>query len=105
MFGVVLTVSFMIDIITLFVAHLTNSSTPPMFTPGPSPSSNISVISAIDYNQFVYFILANLLTGLVNFSVDTLHTGPAPSLLIMLLYMITLALAVTLLHQNNIKIV
>ena len=35
--------------------------------------SSVCVISAVDYNQLLFFVAANVLTGLVNMFVDTLH--------------------------------
>ena len=109
--GVIITVNFIIDVITLFLSHLIYTSPPsPLYSsPGSSSGTKSStyfcLISAIDFNQFTFFMLANLLTGLVNFTVDTLHTSAGPALLILSLYMITLALVVVLLHSNSIKLV
>ena len=52
--------------------------------------SSVCVISAVDYNQLLFFVTANVLMGLVNMFVDTLHTGALQSLTVLLLYMLVL---------------
>ena len=66
--------------------------------------SNICVISAVDYNQLLFFVAANILTGLVNVSVDTLHAGPLQSLTILLLYMLVIVGTFVLLHTHRTKV-
>ena len=66
--------------------------------------SSICVISAVDYNQLLFFVTANVLTGLVNMVVDTLHTGALQSLTILLLYMLVLVGMFVLLHTQRVKV-
>ncbi|XP_033738572.1 phosphatidylinositol-glycan biosynthesis class W protein-like [Pecten maximus] len=49
------------------------------------------LLNAINYNGLFYFLLSNLLTGLVNVSMATIHMPPLPSLLILTLYMSSLS--------------
>ncbi|XP_033738570.1 LOW QUALITY PROTEIN: phosphatidylinositol-glycan biosynthesis class W protein-like [Pecten maximus] len=49
------------------------------------------LLNAINYNGLFYFLLSNVLTGLVNISMATIHMPPLPSLLILTLYMSSLS--------------
>lgn len=81
--------------------YTTSSSTGPTTTTAPPP---LCVVSAVDYNQLLFFLLANLLTGLVNFSLDTLHTGPLLALAVLVGYMWVLVSLSLTLHRHRIKI-
>eukprot|EP00761_Pharyngomonas_kirbyi_P012682 gb/GECH01012709.1/.p1 GENE.gb/GECH01012709.1/~~gb/GECH01012709.1/.p1 ORF type:complete len:123 (+),score=28.30 gb/GECH01012709.1/:1-369(+) len=50
------------------------------------------IISAINHNQLPLFLLANLMTGLVNLSIDTLSQSSLTSVLILSVYMLILSL-------------
>ena len=67
-------------------------------------SSSLCIVSAIDYNQLAFFLLANVLTGLVNFSLDTLHTAAPLAVCLLTLYMCVLVAVVLLLHRSRIKL-
>ena len=79
--------------------YTTSSSTRPTTAPPP-----LCMVSAVDYNQLLFFLLANLLTGLVNFSLDTLHTGPLLALAVLVGYMCVLVSLSLTLHRHRIKI-
>lgn len=66
--------------------------------------SNVCIISAVDYNQLLFFVMANVFTGAVNVTMDTLHAGALWSLTILLLYMMTLVGIFVLLHTFRIKV-
>ena len=66
--------------------------------------SNVCFVSAVDFNQLGFFLLANIFTGLVNFLVDTLNTGATLSLIVLILYMACLMIVFLILHKFNIKI-
>ena len=66
--------------------------------------SNVCFVSAVDFNQLGFFLLANIFTGLVNFLVDTLNTGATLSIVILILYMACLMVVFLILHRFNIKI-
>ena len=67
-------------------------------------SYHLGIMSAIDYNQFTFFLLANICTGLVNFTIDTIHTGPALSFIILIMYLIVLMTLTMLLKVFMIKL-
>ena len=103
------------DLLLLKIHHtLPSSSLPsPLFTSTTNPRRNekppssapsLCVVSAVDYNQLVFFLLANLLTGLVNFSMDTLHTRPPLALTVLVLYMCLLVSLSLLLHRFKIRL-
>ncbi len=62
------------------------------------------VMAAIDYNQFGVFLLANLGTGLVNFTVDTIHTGPVLSFIILTVYLLFIVTIAIGFRYHKIKI-
>ena len=108
-----LTVFLTIDILVLPLSNtLGLSLLSPLYTESSEKDprkekhsqSNICAISAVDYNQLLFFVAANILTGLVNVFVDTLHAGPLESLTILLLYMLVLVAAFVLLHTHRIKV-
>lgn len=73
-----------------------------MVTTGGGPP--LCVCSAVDYNQLTFFLLANVLTGAVNFSVDTLHAGAESALAVLAGYMATLTVLFMTLHRYKVKI-
>ncbi|NXI48981.1 PIGW protein, partial [Chloroceryle aenea] len=64
--------------------------------------SHFCLISAINRNQLLFFLLANVLTGTVNILIDTMHSKTAFTLCILHLYMFFNCLIMHLLHAKNI---
>ena len=62
------------------------------------------LFQAISMNALAYFLLANLLTGLVNFSIATLHTASCPAVLILAGYTAVLQLITDGMYQRNIHL-
>ncbi|NXI12524.1 PIGW protein, partial [Irena cyanogastra] len=60
------------------------------------------LISAINKNQLLFFLLANVMTGAVNILIDTLHSNAAFTLCILHLYMFFNCLIMYILHARNI---
>ncbi|NWI55717.1 PIGW protein, partial [Calyptomena viridis] len=60
------------------------------------------LISAINKNQLLFFLLANVMTGAVNILVDTIHSKAAFTLCILHLYMFLNCLVMYILHAKNI---
>ena len=67
-------------------------------------SYHLGIMSAIDYNQFLFFLLANICTGLVNFTVDTIHASTVVSFIILILYLLFLTMVSISLKYFKIKI-
>ncbi|XP_072503041.1 phosphatidylinositol-glycan biosynthesis class W protein [Notamacropus eugenii] len=65
---------------------------------------SLCLIAAIDRNQLLYFLLTNIMTGLVNMTVDTLHSSSSWTLTILYLYMISNCLIIYVLHIQNITV-
>ncbi|KFV92499.1 PREDICTED: phosphatidylinositol-glycan biosynthesis class W protein [Eurypyga helias] len=59
------------------------------------------LISAINQNQLLFFLLANVMTGTVNILVDTIHSKTAFTLCILHLYMFFNCLIMYILHAKN----
>ncbi|NXP62253.1 PIGW protein, partial [Chloropsis cyanopogon] len=64
--------------------------------------SQLCLISAINKNQLLFFLLANLMTGAVNILIDTIHSKAAFTLGILHLYMFLNCLIMYILHARNI---
>ncbi|NWY70865.1 PIGW protein, partial [Erithacus rubecula] len=64
--------------------------------------SQLCLISAINKNQLLFFLLANVMTGAVNILVDTIHSKAAFTLCILHLYMFFNCLVMYVLHDRNI---
>ncbi|NXC05093.1 PIGW protein, partial [Orthonyx spaldingii] len=60
------------------------------------------LISAINKNQLLFFLLANVMTGAVNILVDTIHSKATFTLCILHLYMFFNCLIMYILHAKNI---
>ncbi|KAL8903980.1 MAG: hypothetical protein Q9171_007206 [Xanthocarpia ochracea] len=62
------------------------------------------VLGAFNANGLAIFLLANLLTGLVNLSTDTLQASRARAMVTLLLYTLALATIATTLHTKKISV-
>ncbi|KAJ7406790.1 Phosphatidylinositol-glycan biosynthesis class W protein [Willisornis vidua] len=60
------------------------------------------LVSAINKNQLLFFLLANIMTGAVNILVDTVHSKAAFALCILHLYMFLNCSIMYILHAKNI---
>lgn len=58
-------------------------------------------LAAVNRNQLVYFLLANVLTGLVNFCVQTIFCSPLKGVLIVSTYLLLLNLLISVLHLQG----
>lgn len=61
------------------------------------------IVAAISRNQLLNFLLANVLTGLVNIYVDTLSVTTMVGCAIVTAYTFVLCLIMVILHHNNIS--
>lgn len=84
--------------------HKSSRSTVKKFTPTNDLKKEVHqcLIKAISKNQLLYFLIANILTGIVNMTVDTIHSSDLFSLFVLIVYMFTNCLIVYLLYINNI---
>ncbi|NXE87205.1 PIGW protein, partial [Menura novaehollandiae] len=64
--------------------------------------SHACLISAINKNQLLFFLLANVMTGAVNILIDTIHSKAAFTLCILHSYMFLNCLIMYILHAKNI---
>lgn len=71
----------------------------------PSGSgSQSSLMSDVNYNGLAYFAISNLLTGLINKSVQTIYASSALSLFIITSYMLTLSILMKFLFVKKIRL-
>lgn len=62
------------------------------------------ILGAFNRNGLAIFLMANLLTGLVNISTDTLHTGQGRAIATLFVYVTILSIVATTLYRRNISI-
>ncbi len=75
---------------------LQNTSTPSQY--------HVCIVSAVDYNQLFFFVMANVLTGVVNLTVDTLRASAPFGLTVLTVYMLVLVGTFVLLHTYGVKV-
>ena len=63
------------------------------------------LFSAISSNGLVYFLLANVFTGLINLAVPTIHIDGCPAVLIICGYMAALNTIIVIMYRMKIKII
>ena len=61
------------------------------------------LMSCINENGLIFFLLANVLTGLVNFTFDTIHMGLVNSMIILVAYCGLLIIPVVILYLWQIR--
>uniref|UniRef100_A0A8C5LP56 Phosphatidylinositol-glycan biosynthesis class W protein n=1 Tax=Leptobrachium leishanense TaxID=445787 RepID=A0A8C5LP56_9ANUR len=66
--------------------------------------TELCLISAVNRNQLLFFLLSNIMTGLVNMIIDTIHSRTVFSLAVLLMYMFGSCLITYILHIKNITI-
>ena len=70
-----------------------------------SKEARVSVIySAIARNNLAYFLVANLLTGLINITIPTIHITGCPAILVLAVYTMILNMFIVTLYRMNIKL-
>lgn len=84
---------------------------PGLYSPSDQKSENqrcahatSQVLAAFNKNGLAIFLLANLLTGLVNLSTDTLHASQGKAMATLFAYATILSIVATSLHRKNISI-
>ncbi|XP_077168703.1 glucosaminyl-phosphatidylinositol-acyltransferase PIGW [Paroedura picta] len=68
----------------------------------PGTDHSVCMISAVNKNQLLYFLLANLLTGLVNMMVDTIHSTAIFAMFVLHIYMLANCLIMYILQAKKI---
>ena len=61
------------------------------------------IVQAISRNQLLYFLLGNILTGLVNFSMKTIYVGDFTAMIVLILYFFITNGVIVLLHIKGIN--
>ncbi|XP_015736156.1 phosphatidylinositol-glycan biosynthesis class W protein isoform X2 [Coturnix japonica] len=105
-------VSFVVvDLVLLFTKLLVKGSAVPscwraVKAPGSKEQQaeavHVCLIAAINKNQLLFFLLANVMTGVVNITIDTIHSRAALTLCILHLYMFLNCFIMYILHTKNI---
>ena len=62
------------------------------------------LVSALRPNLLLIFLLCNLLTGVVNMSMDTIRQPPVVSVVVLVVYMLGLCLTALALHARGIRL-
>ncbi|XP_073416839.1 phosphatidylinositol-glycan biosynthesis class W protein [Dendrobates tinctorius] len=111
---------FLCDLILVFVKHLTPGSYIPntwnissamhshqknvLYLKDKKTGIHFCLIEAINRNQLLFFLHSNILTGVVNLIIDTLHSSSIFSLIVLLIYMFSNCLISYILHVNSITV-
>ena len=61
------------------------------------------LVEAINFNQLFYFVVGNLLTGIVNVSMRTIHADDVTGMVVLILYATVTNGLATLLYVKNIQ--
>ncbi|XP_058632624.1 phosphatidylinositol-glycan biosynthesis class W protein [Onychostoma macrolepis] len=64
----------------------------------------LCLVQSVNRNQLLYFLLANIMTGLTNVLIDTLNSNDVLAVSVLLFYMFMNSLVIFILHINNITI-
>lgn len=67
------------------------------------PAENVIIVS-VNRNGLAMFLIANLLTGLVNLNMQTIFASNSLAFTILLVYMFMVTLIAVLLHKNQINL-
>jgi len=100
----------LVDTVSLLIEHTTNLQTYfDMYNTLGSEKTRqrqkpTSLLTAIDYNQLVFFLMGNLFTGMINLSMNTLTASAAVSVTIILFYTLTLCITSLVLKHFNIAL-
>lgn len=91
-------------LVMALIEHVTTVLLPDASISGDRPDTTSPILKAFNRNGLALFLLANLGTGLVNLTVDTLDTSNLAALAIMTLYAGTLSAIAVMLDKYQIKI-
>lgn len=69
-----------------------------------APLREIAILNVFDRNMLPTFLLANLLTGLVNMSMYTIFVAPAKAFVVVMLYALTLVGLMGLVDVKKLKL-
>ena len=86
--------------------NMKNKSNHPDPVTNPSNSNMYrcpEIVKAVDFNPLLFFLAANLMTGVVNMTVETIKTDDVQAVIIIIAYQAVLAVIVKLLYKFNIK--
>ncbi|NXJ05934.1 PIGW protein, partial [Odontophorus gujanensis] len=72
--------------------------------PWQAGAEHSCLIAAVNKNQLLFFLLANVMTGVVNVMMDTMHSKAAVTLCILHLYMFLNCFIMYILHAKNIAL-
>ncbi|XP_063058742.1 phosphatidylinositol-glycan biosynthesis class W protein [Engraulis encrasicolus] len=103
-----------VDIILLFAKYLTNAYVIPTSWHHQDDEmkkvnlrkdmEGLCLIQSVNRNQLVFFMFANLLTGLTNVIVDTVSSSDVFSLCVLIMYMFVNSALIFLLHRKGITL-
>jgi len=96
---VLYTVSYNLFLLSAHALFLLFAAKYTIGTPTPS-----LIINSINTNQLFVFLLGNLLTGLVNFMVNTIRAPPENAMLILSVYLLVVCGIAVVLNRRGIAI-
>lgn len=73
----------------------------PLVSEAERKEPSLCLITAMNRNQLIFFLLSNITTGLINLLVDTLYSSTLWALIVLHLYMFTNCLVIYVLHLQD----
>lgn len=73
----------------------------PLVSEAEKKEPSLCLITAMNRNQLIFFLLSNVTTGLINLLIDTLHSSTLRALFVLNLYMFTNCLIIYVLHLQD----
>lgn len=100
-----LTVMLLAQIITEFYKYLNLLSEKPTKEKKKIKSDNpLCLLESVNFNGLFYFLLANLMTGLVNLSMKTIYAPTLTSFIVITIYMFSLSFVIMFLYSRKIRL-
>ena len=65
--------------------------------------SSVCLLDAVGYNALLFFLMANVMTGLVNMSMRTMYASNVTAVFVLTLYLFILCLVFVTLRMKNIR--
>ncbi|KAL4228721.1 hypothetical protein ACF0H5_011764 [Mactra antiquata] len=94
-------------LVTIFVSYmkkLRETRVPACGTNDKVMKNSSNLLEAVNYNGLAFFVVANLLTGLVNIAIDTREQSDTLAFIYLTLYMLVLCILFSLLYKYEIKV-
>jgi hypothetical protein len=80
-----------------------NKNTQYYFDITDKPKRRFDLLEAINYNALLFFLLSNVLTGIINISIKTIYMESFAAFAIVFTYLLVLCVFISVLYYKEIK--